>query len=186
VSGWSGGDRAPFGSRAVLAWLLLMPLTGCHHYQTHVPGVLDLRTDASGAEATTPRPPDRDLAPERSDLESLALGRGVIRQGRSLLLEERHYWVGGFIPLANTSAADEIEGVLTHNPVLTEVALEEQYTGTDVLMGMAAGLILPPLSFFMPPFTFTFHGTPRTPPTGEPPPNKVRPTPSPVAEGGSP
>jgi hypothetical protein len=166
---WSAQPPSPV---AVVGLLGLLVASGCHHYQTHVPGVLDLRTDASGADQTKPRPPDRQLAPERSDLEALALGRGVIRQGRSLLLEERHYWVGGFIPLANTSAADEIEGLLANNPVLTDVRLEEQYSGTDVLLGLAAGFIMPPLSFFMPPYTFSFRGTPRRCPRascGQPP-----------------
>jgi hypothetical protein len=95
---------------------------GCLHIQTELPGVLDLRSDATEAPIQVAPPPPGD-AVAREGLERFALGAGVVGT-TDITIEDRTHYALAFFPLFNDHgtqewAAAQGEGAL-RNVVLGE------------------------------------------------------------------
>lgn len=142
---------APFLALAALA-----AGSGCHHLTTKVPGVLDMRTDGSGA-----APAPKKAGGERTGIEGIFWGEGV--QGTTeLKVTDRKYWLCAILPVLNESATEEITVALGPNGALRNCRIGEQSTFTDWLIGTGIRCIpiLNSGSIIMPPHDFFFYGTP--------------------------
>lgn len=136
---------------ALALFALLGP--GCYRYQTQVPGVVDLRSDASGAERVRPRRPnDDDVA--RGKGVAILVGEGVTVDGARVQVEERHVFLRGLVPVWNTSAAEEIEAAVALSGALRDVELREEYGPIDVGLGLLVSFL--PVAGWLIPSTFTF------------------------------
>lgn len=143
-------------SLALVAAVLLGPSVGCFRYRTHVPGVIDMRTDASGAEATRPRVEER-----RDDgLFEILLGRGAYARGERVVVEDRHYWVAGLIPLFNTDAEEELFALVEGSRAARDVRIGESITVEDALAALIVPQIVPLVGYVLPTYTFHASGTP--------------------------
>ncbi len=147
-----------------LAASVSMPLlvASCMHYQTEIPGVLDLRSDGSAAaSAPVKNMPSGDV--NRSGFNSIFSGDGLKTRDGKVTVEERHYWIIGLIPIFNTSARDELDAALG-NAVLRDVTLSYEEDIVDVAtmlvpvlvnsipfvgqaLSIATGVFLPPMTF---------------------------------------
>ncbi len=171
----------------VLALMLLLGAgSGCHHRTTVIPGVLDMRTDASGVPTNNaPLPASREV---RTGSEAIMLGSGV--QGTSTVtIEDRTYWIVSLLPVGNTSATEEFATAMGKGGGLRDVKIGEVYGLLD--WAIWAGVVIIPraniFSLAMPPRDFLASGTrialpsaPATPPTPTPTPD-ASPPPAPDA-----
>ena len=180
--------------KAIAPLLLLASLVGsagCHHLTTKVPGVLDLRTDGSGAPAGTHKAGDG----ERTGFDGLMYGEGV--QGSSdLTVTDRKYWACAFFPVLNESATEEITVALGPNGALKNCRIGEQYTVMNWLTQVVVNVlpVVNVLNIIMPPHDFHFYGAPvqgasaavPLPATDTPPePAPAPPAPEPAAPTGT-
>jgi len=140
--------------RLALASSLVLVFGGCFRYHTHVPGVVDMRTDGEDADLARPRL----QGTEREAAVAVFIGRGVHRDRDRVVVEERHYWVGGLIPLLNTSAADEVALALGRSRALRDFELKEEIGLTEGLVANALPLLVPVSSYVLPTYTFTVSG----------------------------
>ena len=145
--------RAPLLATA----LALVSGAGCLHITTKVPGVLDMRSDASEVPAET-----KPATGGRDGFSSILWGDGT--QGTSnVTIQDRKYWVIGLIPVFNDSATEEIQAAVGDG-VLRNVVIGEQFTLLDMGLTYCAepvisvctlglggilGLVLPPFDFKM-------------------------------------
>ncbi len=167
--------RVLVGAALVLA---LLPTTGCYRYHTRVPGVIDLRTDASQAPKESP-PPVTDPALAREGAMGLLLGQGVGVLGSEIHVVNRRYSVLGFIPIINESAAAEVDAAVRLSGALREVSLHEEHSALDWLLGFV-GSNVPVVGWIVPPYTFELRGISVRPPSGavSPPRPEERPAPT--------
>lgn len=153
--GYLGGVRTLV---CILALGLTAPLGGCYRYVTRVPGVLDMRSDASGADARkVARPSDPDLV--RSGLEAEVLGPGLVVEANEVRVRERRVWVRGLIPLVDDSSGEEI-GAALHGGALRDVVIGDEIDGVSVIVTVVVPSLLPITGLVLPPFTFVARGTP--------------------------
>jgi hypothetical protein len=160
-----------------------LALCGCQHITTKVPGVLDLRSDATEVPANPKAP-----AGARDGLDSWIKGDGV--QGKdNITISDRKFWVIGLIPLRDDSGTELINQAMGDG-VLRNVTIGEQVTVMDSVgdycfLGVAIPCTLgigSLLSFVMyptvglSPMDFKMTAVRAKAASGEPPP----PTPSPA------
>lgn len=127
--------------------------SGCYRYQTQVPGVVDLRSDASGAERVSPPPPNDDEV-VRGEGIGILVGDGVSVEGARVQVEERHVFLRGLVPVWNTSAAEEIKAAVALSGALRDVELREEYGPIDVGLSLLVSLL--PVAGWLMPSTYTF------------------------------
>jgi hypothetical protein len=182
-------------ARAVLLALVALALlasSGCFRYRTHVPGVIDMRTDAALVPVARARVKDV----RESELLLLVGGRGVSSRGQQLIIEDRHFWVAGLIPLFNTDARDELAVLVDATGAARDLQIGEGQTAIDVLAALVLPNFVPLISYVLPSYTFHAHGTPIklpsappvddiAPPRRETPPESA-PLPAPVDEDAPP
>ena len=137
--------------------LTAVAATGCLHTTTKVPGVLDMRTDGSGAASRTVSVKDPELA--REGFGSFLWGSGV--QGtKEIAVEDRKWWIIDLIPMFNESATEEIKAGLGSGAI-RNVKIGDQLQLMDVGLSVAkACACLLPYYAFPLSFTATFTGTP--------------------------
>lgn len=141
----------------LLALAALAAGGGCHHLTSKVPGVLDMRTDGSGAAAA----PRKAGTGERTGFDGLMYGDGV--QGTNeLKVTDRKYWVCSFFPIINESATEEITVALGPGGALKNCRIGEQYTIMNWLTQTVVSIlpVVSVLNIIMPPHDFYFHGVP--------------------------
>ncbi|MBI1948147.1 MAG: hypothetical protein HYS27_20830 [Deltaproteobacteria bacterium] len=163
--------------------------SACHHLTTKVPGVLDMRTDGSGAGPAT----RKAGAGERTGFDGLMLGEGVTGSSE-LKVVDRKYWVCSFFPIINDSATEEIQ-LAVGSEALKNCRIGQQFTIMNWLTSVVvqAVPVVNVLGIIMPPQDFHFWGTPvkaggdvalpppDAPPDAPPPPDgAVVPTPAPA------
>ena len=128
----------------------------CHHLTTKVPGVLDMRTDGSGAAPAT----RKAGAGERTGFDGLMLGEGVTGTSE-LKVVDRKYWVCSFFPIINESATEEIQ-LAVGTEALRNCRIGQQFTimnwATQLVVSMLP--VVNALGIIMPPNDFNFWGTP--------------------------
>lgn len=177
--------------RALLVLLCASLLGGgCFRYQTRVPGVLDLRSDAAEVpRAATEEPNDDEITREKG--LAFLEGEGVRTEGAVVTVEDRHYFLRGIVPVWNTSAHEELHAALALGGGLAEVEIGEEQGAIDVAIGLLASFL--PFAGYLAPSVFTFHArgealalddraaTPSEPWTSPPPPAAL-PPPPPVLE----
>ncbi|OGQ18111.1 MAG: hypothetical protein A2138_11650 [Deltaproteobacteria bacterium RBG_16_71_12] len=139
--------------------------TACQHYQTDLPGTLDLRSD--GAEAPLePRP----LPPEaaRDGLEAWMKGAGA-SGATTVIAEDRAFWALRLFPLGD-GAKDEIDAALGKGGALRSLTLREEISAFDAAL-FGCTLPIPCVDVgtvtMLPSFTVQLTGT-RVRPTGLP------------------
>lgn len=148
---------------------------GCHHYHTAIPGVVDIRSDGSGAKADS-RELELGQDVKRESVEAIVIGKGVEVQGHKVKIEDRTYWILHIAPMFNTSAAEEVDAALANNGALREVSTTYEVSVIDVVIELGAGLavgvvnVVPVLGqlvsavgwvgmmVFLPSFTFQLEG----------------------------
>lgn len=129
---------------------------GCYRYQTQVPGVVDLRSDASETRRERPTPPDdEDLA--RSSGMNLVLGDGVRVERERVVVEDRHVFLRGLVPVWNTSAKEELDAALALSGGLGDVEIHEEYGPLDIGITLLAAYL--PIAGFAAPSTYTFRAS---------------------------
>lgn len=151
--------------RAVALLATLAAPLGCYHYQTDLPGTLDLRSD--GAEApleTRPLPP----AAARDGLEAWMKGAGT-SGATTVIAEDRAYWALRLFALGD-GAKDEIDAALGQRGALRALTLHEEISAFDAAL-FACTLPIPCVDIgtvvMLPSFTVRLTGT-RVQPTGLP------------------
>ncbi len=184
--------RAPLLACTALA----LAGAGCNHITTRVPGVLDLRSDGSGAPAES----QPAKAESRTGFDAILWGDGVQGSGSVTVVDRKYWLIKGLFPIANESATEEIAAA-TGDGALRNVHIGELYSGWDFGISVIVGII-PVVDFIapcvMPPLDVTFSGTrvkvagtgdvaEPPAPTGEPEPPPVSSSPPPAATtGGAP
>lgn len=146
--------RTSLLSCAVLAGAL--PTPGCYRYQTQVPGVIDLRTDASETPLARPSPPDDDEL-TRKGAVGVVMGRGVQLDRSRVTVEDRHVFLRGLVPVFNSSAYEELDVALTLGGGLRSVEIGEQYGIIDV--GITLVSVFVPIVGYLAPSTYTFEAS---------------------------
>lgn len=157
--------------------------SGCHHLTTKVPGVLDMRTDGSGATAA----PRKGNTGERAGFDGIMYGEGV--QGTTdLKVTDRKYWVCSFFPIINESATEEITVAVGPNGALKNCRIGEQFTIMNWLTQVVVNVlpVVNVLNIIMPPHDFYFHGTPVEASAAVPLPATDTPPPPPPADAPAP
>lgn len=130
--------------------------SGCFRYRTRVPGVVDLRSDASDVPRAHPaEPDDRDLARDRGS--RILEGEGVRTDGSLVTVEDRHVFLRGIIPVWNTSAHEELASALALSGGLAEVEIGEEQGPVDAAIALLASFL--PLAGYLLPSTYTFHAS---------------------------
>jgi hypothetical protein len=143
---------------------------GCNHIDTRVPGVLDLRSDASDApvDQTAPK------AEARAGLDGFFYGDGAIQSGAQVTVVDRKWWLfKGLVPVTNESATEEIAAAVGDS-ALRNVKFGEQESWMDVALVFAsAGIPFVSTTLalvLMPPLDVTMTGTHVKTPAAAPPP----------------
>lgn len=185
----------------------LVALGGCYSFTAQMPGVLDLRSDGSGAALNTEKLPPGETS--REGFGGIFTGDGVKATGADVTIEDRHWWVIGLFNLINTSSKEEMSAALGKN-AMRNVKVGEQMTMIDAAITAAppvlsallswtgVGGLISLASIMTPPMTFKASGqrilvsgtggtappvepAPAPAPTTEPAPA----TPAPPAAGGA-
>lgn len=129
---------------------------GCYRYQTQVPGVVDLRSDASETPRERPTPPDDDDIARSSGM-NIVMGDGVRVERERVVVEDRHVFLRGLIPVWNTSAKDELDAALSLSGGLGNVQLQEEYGPLDIGLTLLAAYL--PIVSYAAPSTYTFRAS---------------------------
>ncbi|MCC7111741.1 MAG: hypothetical protein IT382_20775 [Deltaproteobacteria bacterium] len=158
--------------------LSLLPC--CQHYESELPGVLDLRSD--GAEAPVEsRPLPREAA--REGLEAWMKGQGVTG-ATDIVAEDRAVWALRLFLLGD-GLAPEVQAALGKGGALRKVALQEELTLLDAAFFFCA-MPIPCVDLaaltLLPSFTVQLTGT-RVLPSGLPA-TREGPTAPPVGPAG--
>jgi hypothetical protein len=113
--------------RAVLFVIALS--TGCNHYRTPIPGVLDLRSDGTGAPvAETPLAPEA----ERNGLDSLMKGDGT--KGKvEVEIHDRGVWALRLMFLGD-GASQEVSHAFRGRTALRNLTIAEEIGVGDTAM----------------------------------------------------
>jgi hypothetical protein len=158
----------------LLTLLAIVFATGCNHIDTKVPGVLDLRSDASDAPVDTTAP----RAEARSGTDAFIWGDGAIQSGTQVTITDRKWWLlKGLVPISNESATEEIAAAVGDS-ALRNVKLGESLSWMDVAVSIVpAGVPFVGTTIeyaVMPPMDVTMTGqhvrTPAAPPPSLPAP----------------
>lgn len=175
----------------ILALAALVAGSGCNHLTTHVPGVLDMRTDGAAAAPATVKPG----AAARAGFDSIVYGEGVTGTSDVKVID-RKYWACAFFPVLNESATEEITMSMGPTGALRNVRIGEQFTVMNWFMGVVVRAIpvVNVLGIIMPPHDFYFWGTPVStgadvalpPPTDAPPPPDAPPALAPETPAAAP
>ena len=143
--------------------------SACQHYQTDVPGTLDLRSDAADAPSETqPLPPEVT----RDGLEAWMKGAGVTVGGAGVVVaEDRAVWALRLFPLGD-GVADEAQGALGKSGALRALSLQEQISLFDAAL-VACTLPIPCVDLgtvtMLPTYTVRLTGTRVRPGAGHEP-----------------
>lgn len=159
------GARVVVTAALAGALLALLAMLGCQHYESDLPGVLDLRSD--GAEAPLdPRPLPATAA--RDGLEGWMKGAGVTGS-TSIVAEDRAAWALRLFALGD-GVKDEVALALGKGGALRSVVLQEEISGFDAAL-FACTLPIPCVDLgtltLLPSFTVQLSGT-RIEPSGLP------------------
>jgi hypothetical protein len=130
--------------------------SACHRHTTRLPGVLDLRSDASGARAVSSPPPTGEAGARPAGLD-LVLGPGVEVSGSSVRVTDRGVQLRGLVPLLNNDADEEMRAAAALTGGIRDLSIHESMTSHDVLLAVLAQW-LPLGVWFIPTFTFEAHG----------------------------
>ena len=154
----------------------------CQHYESEVPGVLDLRSD--GAEAPVEsRPLPKEAA--REGLEAWMKGQGVTG-ATDIVAEDRAVWALRLFLLGD-GLTPEVQAALGKGGALRKVALQEELTLLDAAFFFCA-MPIPCVDLaaltLLPSFTVQLTGT-RVLPSGLPA-TREGPTAPPVGPAGDP
>ncbi len=121
-------ERRRAGCAALLA---VCALTACQHYQTELPGTLDLRSDGADAPLETAPVPAEAT---RNGLEAWMKGAGVsAKAGGAVVAEDRAVWALRVFPLGD-GAADEVRGALGTGGALRALTLREEISVFDAAL----------------------------------------------------
>lgn len=121
---------------------MLLLSTGCFHFRTELPGVLDLRSDASlAAPQHEETPLDESLHREGS--RSTLQGAGVSIEGHRVLVHDRHIWIGAtflapgaFLLWNGDGAEPELKAALGDQGILRNVQLSHRLGFLDFLLDL--------------------------------------------------
>jgi hypothetical protein len=143
-----------------LCSLLVVATSACFRYQTRVPGVLDMRTDASAAKVA---PAEAPLGPNnRRGIKGLAIGRGVNVAPEGVRVEVRRWWLHGGLLLTG-DASSEVRAATEISGALRDVVIRERQAPLDVLFSLV-GRNVPLGVWIIPPYSFEATGVPVVPP----------------------
>jgi hypothetical protein len=131
---------------------------GCFHHQTHLPGVIDMRTDGSGLPPPAKPTATTDRKIARPSSEALVEGAGLSLAGRELSVEDRHYWIVGSIPIYNESATPELQAALNVGGAVTKLEVGEEIDAIGIIAASFVPLVLPVAGWVLPPYTFRATG----------------------------
>ena len=106
--------------------LAALSLCACNTITTKVPGVVDLRSDASGA----PTDSASKVEGARSGFDSIMSGDGTTATSGNVKINEKRYWVIGLIPVGDADVAPEIAQASAKG-ALRNVHIGEEYTLFD-------------------------------------------------------
>ena len=144
---------------------VLAMLAACQHYQTDLPGVLDLRSDGAEAPLET-RPLPADAA--RQGLEAWMKGAGTSGT-TTVVAEDRALWALRLFPLGD-GAKGEVAVALGKDGALRALALHEEISAFDAAL-FGCTLPIPCVDLgtlvMLPSFTVQLTGT-RVQPTAAP------------------
>lgn len=140
----------------VVAWAVAA--SGCFHHQTHLPGVIDMRTDGSGLPPPAKPVTTTDRKVTRLSSEALAEGAGLTVAGRELTVEDRHYWIFGSIPIYNESPTPELQAAQNVGGAVTSIEVGEEIDAIGILAASFVPLVLPAAAWVLPPHTFRAKG----------------------------
>lgn len=142
-----------------LVAVLLFQATGCFHFRTEIPGVLDLRSDAALAKPIE-QPPIVDESLQREGARETLQGQGVTFDGHRVLVHERVTWLGltflapgAFLLWNGDGAVPELEAALGENGILRNVQLSHRLGFPDLALDVAmkfGQLFCPPLFVLAP------------------------------------
>ncbi len=113
--------------------------SGCMHTTSKLPGVLDLRSDGSGAA------PENDAVkttPEvtRDGLGGWLTGEGLKVTGDKVVIEDRQWHIIGLFPAFNDMGAAEY-AALPKGTTMRSVKVGDGLVGTDVILAIAPSLV---------------------------------------------
>lgn len=152
--------------RALTAVVLAALIGGCSHITTKVPGVLDLRSDASAVAVETAGLPTQP----RSGTDGIVYGEGVqLGPGADKVkVVDRKYWAIGLIPILNDSATEELT-VAMGTGALRDLTMGEEVsiTGAALAVGAQVANVVPVVgqlvslvgALTLPPFDMKVSGT---------------------------
>lgn len=114
--------------------------TACLHTNTKLPGVLDLRSDGSGAQpATDQLKPSEETS--RAGFGSFISGEGLQQKGADITIEDRQWFLLGLIHIVNDQGDAEYKA-LPKDTVLRNVKVGDALTGTDILVEIVPSVVL--------------------------------------------
>ncbi|MBI1948937.1 MAG: hypothetical protein HYS27_24835 [Deltaproteobacteria bacterium] len=161
----AGNAQRSSTARAVALLVALASSPACQHYQTDLPGTLDLRSDGAEAPLET-RPLPKEAA--REGLESWMKGAGTAG-ATTVIAEDRAFWALRLFPLGD-GANEEIAAALGKDGALRALTLHEELTPFDAAL-LACTLPIPCVDVgtvvMLPSFTVQLTGT-RVRPTAVP------------------
>jgi hypothetical protein len=198
---------------AALLAATVVASSGCYHYTTDVPGVLDLRSDGASAQENAAAIENKEGDEvSRDGFMGFLNGAGVQAEGSKFTVEDRHLFLGIVIPglfvIMNDSASEELDAAMGEGGAIRKVRIghtEDMMSillsiGTRIVAGIVpvVNAIASPVVNITNPFWFTFTASgeriqgsggkgamaPPPPPADAPPPPP--PPPPPPAEGDAP
>lgn len=119
---------------------IFLCLSGCFHFRTELPGVLDLRSDAALA-APNHEPLVIDESLTREGNASMLHGAGVRLDGHRVLIHDRHTWLGvtllapgAFLLWNGDGAEPELQAALGERGILRDVRLSHRLGFPDFIL----------------------------------------------------
>jgi hypothetical protein len=95
---------------------------GCRHVTNDIPGVLDMRTDGSGAPANTAVSPSA----ARTGFDALMQGNGVTGTS-DITIEDRTHFVLSYVPILNDRGSTPEWNTALGDGALTNIVIKDQY-----------------------------------------------------------
>jgi hypothetical protein len=141
---------------AALVGIAALAGSGCNHYRTQVPGVLDLRPTQGAVAGPAPAGTTSPTI-ARSSTDALLSGAGYTTGGTEFRVEDRTFWFWRLVPVMNPSAEEELQAAVSATGAVQHVKLGDRMTVVDVGISLLAS-ILPIVGWFAPPFTFVATG----------------------------
>ncbi len=133
---------------------------GCNRHAMRLPGVVDMRTDGTGAE---PGKVDLTTVSQhvRPEFSGLMEGEGIGVRGPEITVEDRAYWLIRVIPVYNNSIDEELQGMLeASGGGVRNLHLGEEFMFIDWALSVVAQFIFPLTAWVLPPFTAQVSGLP--------------------------